>query len=152
MPTLWIHRSKASSILVWFAENRREDAIKFAKNFLRENCQKDDFITEPEPSGDAVELIGSTNELHISITASDNFHPDNYRSEFHRGTWSHHGFVQVAEDEARDLGLRGEPEGFVPGNNQNIWKKDYRTAAEHDVELDVYRSKVTKGDSKASCY
>jgi len=149
MPTLWIHRSKASSILVWFPDNRRGDAIKFAKNFLRENCEKDDFITEAPPSGDPVELIGSTNELHISIASSDNFHPDNYRSEIHRGTWSRHGFVQVAEDEARDLGLMGEPEGFVPGYNQNIWKKDYRSAAELDVELDVYRSKVIKGDSKA---
>lgn len=138
MPTLWIHRSSASSILVQFSQKRREDAIKFAKEFLLENCAKDDFVTEPQSSGEAVELIGSTSQLHISIASSDNFHPNTYNPDYHKGTWSESGFAQIPEDEARDLGLTGEPEGFVPGFSQIIWKKDYRTAAELDAELDAY--------------
>ena len=88
---------------------------------------------------DGLVALGSSTSMQIILASSDEFHPDNYRLDGRpNATWNQRGFVQVAEDEARDLGLTGEPEGFVPYSNQNIWKSRYKTADELTAELDAY--------------
>jgi hypothetical protein len=143
MPTLWIHRSSASDILVQFSEQRREDAIQFAHRLLRETS--DDCVTETGAmDSDGLVALGYSTSMQIILASSDEFHPDNYRLDARpNATWNQRGFVQVAEDEARDLGLTGEPEGFVPYSNQNIWKSRYKTADELTAELDAYYAAAT---------
>jgi hypothetical protein len=77
--------------------------------------------------------------MQMILAPSDEFHPNDYHLDGRpNASWNPRGFIQVAEDEARDLGIMGEPEGFVPYYSQSIWKHDYRTAGDLDAELDTY--------------
>jgi hypothetical protein len=88
---------------------------------------------------DGLISLGSSASLQIILAGSDEFHPNDYHLDGNpSATWNPRGFIQVAEDEARDLGLTGEPEGFVPYSSQSIWKADYRTQDELNAELDTY--------------
>jgi hypothetical protein len=148
MPMLWIHRSSASDILVQFSQQRREDAIQFAHTLLRETS--DDCVTENgDMDSDGLVALGSSASMQIILASSDEFHPNYYRLDGRpNATWNPRGFIQVAEDEARDLGLTGEPEGFVPYSNQNIWKSSYKTADELTAELDAYYAAATAEASR----
>jgi hypothetical protein len=139
MPILWIHRSGASDILVQFSEARRQDAILFAHNLLYELSQTH-CVTETGPmDSDGLTALGCSTSIQIILASSDEFHPNDYHLDGNpKATWNPRGFIQVAEDEARDLGLIGEPEGFVPYSSQSIWRHDYRTADDLDAELDTY--------------
>ena len=142
MPVLWIHRYNACDILVQFSENRKQDAITFAHNFLRDmdaDCNIDNEI-----SNNWIVHLGFCSSLQIFLALFDNFHPnDHFNMRANQGTWNPRGFAQVAEDEARDLGATGEPEGFVPYSRQIIWKNSYRSQAELDAELDAYYGRET---------
>jgi hypothetical protein len=82
--------------------------------------------------------------MQIILVPSDGFHPNDYHLDGKpNASWNPRGFVQVAEDEARDLGLTEEPEGFVPYSSQSIWRYDYRTVDELDAELDSYFGRNT---------
>ena len=144
MPTLWIHRSDSSDILVRYSEQRREDAITFARTLLNDTYPYDDYITDSEVMDYdlGIQMLGTSSHLQIILASSDTFHPTEYTSKNHPvpTSWNNKGFIQVAEDEARDLGITGEPEGFVPGSSQGIWKRDCRTVDELNAELDMYNT------------
>jgi hypothetical protein len=54
-------------------------------------------------------------------------------------TWNFWGFVELPQDEARDLAeTMDEPRGFVPFVSQSPWKKNGKTREELDNELDRY--------------
>jgi len=131
MPTLWIHRECASAILVRFSGSRITDAIYLGVRFLQENVEDESEITWQLSVGQENRIgIGYTNNIQISIMNSDDFCPD----------LNAFGIVQVAEDEARDLGLTGEPEGFVQGPNDEVWRMDNRSEIELDSELSAYHN------------
>jgi hypothetical protein len=143
MPVLWIHRSGASDILIQFSEMRKQDAIAFAHNFLYE-VSDGHCVTETEDAGNDMITLGASASVQIALASFDNFHPNDYLNMgLSQQTWNPRGFVQIAEDEARDLGLTGEPEGFVPYSSQGIWKPDYRTQDDLDAELDEYYARTT---------
>jgi len=142
MPVVWIHRYNACDILVQFSETRKQDAIKFAHTFLYET--DDDCTIENEISNNWIIHLGFSSSVQIFLTLFDIFHPNDYfNMSANQGTWNPRGFAQVAEDEARDLGVTGEPEGFVPYSNQIIWKNNYKSQAELDAELDAYYGRET---------
>lgn len=116
MPTVWIHRkSGASDILVRFPSWRQKEAYKFAR------------------------LIRSTVIVHPSET----FIPDDYKPKW-MFTWNFWGFVELPQDEARDLAeTYDEPNGYIPCMSQTPWKKDGRTTEELDDELDRYMNGYT---------
>jgi hypothetical protein len=139
MPVLWIHRSDASDILVKFSETRRQEAITFAHDLLYELSAGQCITETGSMDSDGLIALGSSTCLQIILAESDEFHPNDYHLDGSpHATWNPRGFVQVAEDEARDLGTIGEPEGFVPYSSQSIWRHDYRNADELDAELDSY--------------
>ena len=139
MPVLWIHRSDASDILVQFSETRRQDAITFAHDLLYETSAGECITETGVMDSHGFTRLGSSASVQIILAPSDVFHPNDYHLDGNPiATWNKRGFVQVAEDEARDLGESGEPEGFVPYSSQSIWKWDYRTQGELDAELDAY--------------
>jgi hypothetical protein len=139
MPILWIHRASACDILVWFPKWRRQEAVEFTNNLLMETSG-DEYYTEPDTMDRDIVMLGYSSNLQITLCSSDNFHPNEYQPAHYQTVeyWSPRGYAQVAEDEARDLGLTGEPEGFIPGSSQEIWRRDYRTAEELNRELDNY--------------
>lgn len=139
MPVVWIHRCSASDILVQFSEARRQDAIRFAHDLLYELSAGQCITETGSMDSDGLISLGSSASLQIILAGSDEFHPNDYHLDGNpSATWNPRGFIQVAEDEARDLGLTGEPEGFVPYSSQSIWKADYRTQDELNAELDTY--------------
>jgi hypothetical protein len=139
MPVLWIHRSDASDILVQFSEARKDDAITFAHNFIYEVSGGYCFTQSGPMDSHGLRKLGSSASIQIILASSDEFHPNDYHLDGNvQATWNPRGFVQVAEDEARDLGEAGEPEGFVPYSSQSIWRQDYRTQDELNAELDAY--------------
>jgi hypothetical protein len=139
MPILWIHRSGASDILVQFSEARRQDAILFGHNLLYEVSQGQCITETGTMDSDGLIALGSSASVQMILASSDVFHPNDYHLDGNtNATWNTRGFIQVAEDEARDLGETGEPEGFVPYSSQSIWKHDYRTVGDLDAELDTY--------------
>lgn len=144
MPVLWIHRSSASDILVQFSESRKLDAIEFAHCILYE-LSDNGCITENEAmDSDGLTALGSSSSVQMILASSDVFHPNDYHLDGNtNATWNKRGFVQVTEDEARDLGLTGEPEGFIPYSSQSIWRQDYRTEDELDTELNEYHGITT---------
>jgi hypothetical protein len=143
MPVLWIHRSFASDILVQFSESRKLDATKFAHTILRETSNDECIIDSKPMDSDGLTALGSTISLQMILASSDLFHPNDYHLDAStQATWNKRGFIQVAEDEARDLGLTGEPEGFIPYSSQSIWRQDYRTEDELDAELNDYHGRV----------
>ena len=111
MPTVWIHRkSGASDILVRFPSWRQMEAYEFAR------------------------LIRAT----VIVVPREGFKPDDYKPEWML-TWNFWGFVELPQDEARDLAeTKDEPSGFTPFLSQVPWKKDGRTREELDNELDRY--------------
>jgi hypothetical protein len=142
MPVLWIHRSSASDILVQFSETRRQDAILFGHNLLYEISQGECITETGAMDSHGLICLGSSASLQIILASSDEFHPNDYHLDGNpNATWNPRGFIQIAEDEARDLGLTGEPEGFVPYSSQSIWKADYRTYDELNAELDAYHGR-----------
>ena len=143
MPVLWIHRAGASDILVQFSEARRQDTIRFAHDLLYEVSQGECITETGAMDSDGLIALGSSTSMQIILASSDEFHPNDYHLDGNvQATWNHRGFIQVAEDEARDLGLVGEPEGFVPYSSQSIWKHGYRTQEELDAELDAYHGRA----------
>ena len=144
MHILWIHRSSASDILVQFSEARRQDAILFAHNLLYEVSQGQCITETGTMDSDGLTALGSSASVQMMLASSDVFHPNDYHLDGNTNvTWNSRGFIQVAEDEARDLGLTGEPEGFVPYSSQSIWRSDYRTQDQLDAELDSYFGRNT---------
>lgn len=147
MPTLWIHRPLNSDILVWFPKKRESEAIQFGLDLLTTSMKYDGCdVLEAHFMEEGLLSLGSTLNLQISLSSSDKFHPNDYTTSHHTGSWNSVGFVQVSEDEAIDLGLTGEPEGFSPGSSQEIWKRDYRTIEELDLELDNYMNQINEED------
>jgi hypothetical protein len=143
MPILWIHRSGASDILVQFSETRRQDAILFAHNFLYEVSAGQCITETGQMDSDGLIALGSSTSIQIILASSDEFHPNDYHLDGNpKATWNPRGFVQVAGDEARDLGLTSEPEGFVPYTSQSIWNSDNSTQHELDTELDEYYART----------
>jgi len=111
MPTVWIHRkSGASDILVRFPSWRQKEAYEFAR------------------------LIRST----VIVHPRENFKPDDYKPAW-MFTWNFWGFVELPQDEARDLAeTKDEPNGYIPRISQTPWKKDGRSIQELDNELESY--------------
>jgi len=110
MPTVWIRRKKASDILVRFPRWRMLEANDYANVF-----------TDP-----------------VFIFPNEDFHPNQIKPP-HMNSWNLRGFIEVAEDIARDLGLKSEPDGFVAYMSQEVWKQNKKTKEELDAELDFYR-------------
>jgi hypothetical protein len=111
MPTVWIRRNCASDILVRFPSWRVLEAHDFA-NLIPGN---------------------------VSVYPEEDFHPNQVKPT-HMISWNLRGFIEVAQDVARDLGSRGEPGGFVPYSMQEVWRQCKKTEAELDAELDEYFS------------
>ena len=111
MVTVWIRRKGASDILVRFPSWRVLDAHDFANLFA-------------EPA---------------LIYPEQDFHPNQIKPA-HMLSWNLRGFIEVAQDIARDLGSKGEPDGFVPYRSQDIWRQCRKTREELDAELDWYVS------------
>jgi len=109
MPTVWIRRKGASDILVRFPPWRMLDAHDFANQI----------------NGTAL------------IYNQEDFHP-NMVKPIYMASWNLRGFIEVPQDIARDLGSKGEPEGFVPYISQNVWRPWRQAAHVLDAELDLY--------------
>ena len=146
--TLWIHRSRASGILIKFPEAEEEAAYKMALWHLindKEYCYRLDYESNGQPIdyGKAGHIsIGQSGNYQMVLSNIENFHPimfsPNPPWQGYTREWSPAGYVLLSKADAYKLALDEEPEGFTPGESQQIWKKETRTHAELDVELDEY--------------
>jgi len=137
MPTAWIHRAKASDILVDF--DTTVDAYDFGLNFMEriEITREEDDCTI---TATLLEALRNTIEgketdfvhgpsVQIIITPTGTT-PDR--------TWNEIGFVKVKLNDAIILGAYDEPDGFIPYEYSGVWAKETRSKEELDAELDAY--------------
>jgi hypothetical protein len=76
---------------------------------------------------------------NVSVYPEEYFHPNEVKPT-HMISWNLRGFIEMAQDVARDLGSKGEPDGFIPYSSQEIWRQCRKTKEELDAELDSYFS------------
>lgn len=130
--TLWIHRAEASTIIVYCQSN--EEAYVIASKLLY--LYKDsvispwDFSTFPDPiyMGKCLH-VGNSPDMQLSI------HPDTYMPPSY---WNARGTAIVSPEEAIRLGAFEEPAGFEPYESLLPWRRETRSHAELDKELDEY--------------
>ena len=131
--TLWVHRARASGILVDFHDNQEREAYLLATKILEANGEHSisnmygDGPIEFDEGGSFD--IGCTPFLQLSLHYTPyGFHPK-YFSGFGQAwdqiatVWSRDGYALVSPEEAIALGPFGEPDGFVPGESE-IWIKN----------------------------
>jgi len=143
--TLWIHRMQGSGILVEFKDKEEKDAYDLG--VWRLMCDTH-YVIDHTYSGP----IKYDDNNHISIGQSDNYHVSlhytrvsfrprmskGHNPDYTVGELSPDGYVLVDKDEVYHLPSGVEPEGFIPGESDRVWKKERRTHAELDAELDEY--------------
>jgi len=147
--TLWIHRLQGSGILVEFKDKQEKDAYDLG--VWRLMCDTNYLINHtysgPIKYDDNNHIsIGQSDNYHISLHYTANrFHPKMFKGfnmphhlDYSNNEWSPDGYVLVSKDEVYTLPCGVEPEGFIPGESQRVWKKERRTHAELDAELDEY--------------
>ena len=137
MPTVWIHRAKASDILVDF--DTTIDAYDFSMAFMERIevvREEDDTVV----TATLMEALRNTMEgkqtgiIHgpcvqiILIPTGTTVDPK----------WSDIGFVSLKQNDAIILGAYDEPEGFIPYEYSRVWTKEMRSKEELDAELDAY--------------
>jgi hypothetical protein len=134
MPTIWIHRARASDILVDF--NDIAEAYSFAVQLIQQIANYDyvventfeDVINYINLPLDGVDLIQSDNMQIVMI-------PLYVTPESH---WNNSGFIKVMPHEAILLGSEKDPEGFIPYESERVWTKETRTTKQLDAELEHY--------------
>lgn len=137
MPTVWIHRSKASDILVDF--DTTIDAYDFSLNFIERAelvCGSNDYTV----SATLIETLRNIIEgREIELTCSPSIQitiiPTGRKVD---PNWNEVGFVSLKQNDAMILGEEGEPEGFIPYEYSGVWSKETRSKEELDAELDAY--------------
>jgi hypothetical protein len=124
MATAWIHRAKASDILIRFTD------LHEAYSYLLSLAKRDGASNiRPEPS----EL--PPNGYDVAQTASVQFIL--HGQSFDATEWSEN-IVVLFPEEALYLGDSGEPMGFIPGETERPWYPEYRSHQELDEEIDTH--------------
>jgi len=137
MATVWIHRAAGPDLLVPI-----KDAIKahrWATLYLSTMCANDDFVSPSDD--DWPDEIGCTRDLQVSVHRPWFFHrgwaaPNGVAPD----SWNHMGSIQVSRAEAYGLGRYHSPSWFIPGESEGLTKKETRSHAELDAELDDYHA------------
>jgi hypothetical protein len=135
MPLLWIHRALASDIFV--PMSNMSDAYYFTKELLLKNGTDLSIIGYPAENLDEFYTTGTADIGQIS-NMQVSFISDKYIPEEGWEYWNNSGYIMSTKEEALALGTSFEPEGFIPGESSIPWKKETRTHAELDAELDNY--------------
>ena len=111
----------------------------------KESCYRLDYEYNAQPIvyGDAGHIsIGQSANYQMILSNIKNFHPRMFSPnppwQGYTREWSPAGYVLLSKADAYKLALDEEPEGFTPGESQEIWTKETRTHAELDAELEDY--------------
>lgn len=137
MPTVWIHRAKASDILVDF--DTTIDAYDFSMDFMErievvreeDDCNVTATLMEAlrnTMEGKQTDIIYSPSVQIMMIPTGTKLEPK----------WNQIGFVNLKVNDAIILGAYDEPEGFIPYEYSRVWTKETRSKEELDAELDAY--------------
>jgi hypothetical protein len=123
MATAWIHRVKASDILVRY--ERYADAYRFLVDLANKHGALEIF-SEPDDLPTVYD-VACTSSMQF-ILASRDFDAKGWNDDV----------VVLWPEEAAALGESGEPAGFIPGEIEQPWYPERRSKEELDEELDMY--------------
>jgi hypothetical protein len=134
MATVWFHRYHASDMLV-FCESVA-DAYALCVEYVKKHCP----TATCEPYVESIEGmnfygVANTRSVQVSYYSGHDMPPLIYRGIT---SWNADGTVLVSKKDALLLGKKCEPPGFITGESEGLWKKETRTAAQLDRELDAY--------------
>jgi hypothetical protein len=144
MPTIWIHRARASDILIDFSSmiHAYNYAIEFIAKYhsddymihtnlvdmLRYNLNMNDDKNYMHLPPEGIDIV-QANDVQIRMITT-NTRPDS--------SWNERGFIKVSREEALDLGISNEPENFIPYESSSVWMKETRSTEELNAELESY--------------
>ena len=141
MATTWIHRLNTSDILVYFdtLHEARKYAIQFFLKYNGDLSMTDEqknsiWFSDLYSDENGVYSAGNSRSLQVSFMLQHGMPP----LPAGLTSWNTLGTVLLSPEEAMRLGTEGEPEGFIPGESEGLWKKETRSAKQLDQELETY--------------
>ena len=134
MATAWIHRYHASDMLVFC--DSAADAYAVCVEYAEKHCPG--YACETYTGSiEGMNFYGVSNTpaVQVSYYSGHDMPPLIYRGIT---SWNADGTVLVSKKDALLLGKKCEPPGFITGESEGLWKKETRTTAELNAELDAY--------------